>query len=178
LGEWPLCAECLELELDEFAPMPLPDYSNTVEEEPGNPNDTFRSNITAFADDLQFTNGYPFGLTRREFEIARLVNLSNQEIAERLSISLKTAKSHVTHIMEKLGVTSRQEIRSILYGQEMANGAYPWLSLIDQVDGPMTYTLTITVRVDQLEKILSALDKIRATQPAAAPVEKIGPGRE
>lgn len=48
-------------------------------------------------------------LTRREAEVLELlrVGLSNSEIAERLVISTSTAKVHVHHILEKLGVESR-----------------------------------------------------------------------
>ena len=48
-------------------------------------------------------------LTAREREVAGLLleGLSNQEIASRLYISLATAKVHVRHIYEKLGVRNR-----------------------------------------------------------------------
>ncbi len=47
----------------------------------------------------------------RELEILRLLaeGLSNREIAERLVISVGTTKSHVHHILEKLGVESRMQ---------------------------------------------------------------------
>jgi len=43
-------------------------------------------------------------LSSREKEILRLIasSLSNQEIAEKLSISVRTVESHKTHIMQKL----------------------------------------------------------------------------
>lgn len=49
------------------------------------------------------------GLTDRELEVLRLMaeGLSNQEIAERLVISLGTVKFHVGNIFNKLGVNSR-----------------------------------------------------------------------
>jgi len=53
----------------------------------------------------------PAGLSVREVEVLRLVaqGLSNGAIAERLFITRKTAGVHVTHILDKLGVTNRVE---------------------------------------------------------------------
>jgi LuxR family maltose regulon positive regulatory protein len=50
-------------------------------------------------------------LSERELEILRLlaIGLSNQAIAERLVISVGTAKSHVHHILEKMGSDSRMQ---------------------------------------------------------------------
>jgi DNA-binding NarL/FixJ family response regulator len=51
-------------------------------------------------------------LTARELEVLSLIaeeNLSNKEVARRLSVSLYTVKNHVHHILEKLSVPSRQE---------------------------------------------------------------------
>jgi DNA-binding CsgD family transcriptional regulator len=52
---------------------------------------------------------WPGGLTSREIEILRLLarGLSNKEIAGRLTISAKTAGSHVEHIYTKIGVSNR-----------------------------------------------------------------------
>lgn len=51
------------------------------------------------------------GLTEREVEVLRLVGqgASNREIAAALFISEKTAKNHLTHIFEKLGVSDRTQ---------------------------------------------------------------------
>jgi DNA-binding CsgD family transcriptional regulator/tetratricopeptide (TPR) repeat protein len=53
----------------------------------------------------------PRGLSARELEVLRLVaaGRSNGEIAERLFITRKTAGVHVTHILDKLGVSNRVE---------------------------------------------------------------------
>jgi LuxR family maltose regulon positive regulatory protein len=50
-------------------------------------------------------------MSERELEILRLMatGLSNREIAERLFITVGTAKSHVHHILEKLGTESRMQ---------------------------------------------------------------------
>ena len=52
------------------------------------------------------------GLTDRELQITRLVVAAtgNREIAEKLGISEKTVKHHMTNIFNKLGVSSRLEL--------------------------------------------------------------------
>jgi DNA-binding NarL/FixJ family response regulator len=54
----------------------------------------------------------PADLSPREDEVASLVagGLSNREIAASLVISARTAETHVQHIMDKLGFTSRAQI--------------------------------------------------------------------
>lgn len=53
-------------------------------------------------------------LTRREMEIARLIedDLSNREIASKLFISERTVETHITNMLNKLGVNSRRQIVS------------------------------------------------------------------
>ena len=65
-----------------------------------------RAAIVVKADDPDGALG---ALTRRELEVLDLVaqGLTNGEIAERLFIAPSTAKVHVRHIFEKLGVRSR-----------------------------------------------------------------------
>jgi len=55
------------------------------------------------------------GLSDREIEVLTLVasGLSNQNIADRLFISSKTASVHVSHILDKLGVSTRTEAATI-----------------------------------------------------------------
>ena len=60
----------------------------------------------------------PFEIERlsdREIEVLTLVasGLSNQQIAERLFISAKTASVHVSHILGKLNVATRTEAATI-----------------------------------------------------------------
>jgi DNA-binding NarL/FixJ family response regulator len=51
----------------------------------------------------------PAGLSDREVEVLRLVarGLSNREVADRLTVSRRTAEHHVQHIYDKIGVSSR-----------------------------------------------------------------------
>jgi DNA-binding NarL/FixJ family response regulator len=53
-----------------------------------------------------------FGLTPREIEIVRMVveGLTNKEIGEKLAIGENTVKSHLTHIFNKVGASSRIEL--------------------------------------------------------------------
>jgi len=52
------------------------------------------------------------GLTRRQLEIARLVadDLTNRQIAARLFLSERTVETHVTNILNKLGLGSRVQL--------------------------------------------------------------------
>lgn len=52
------------------------------------------------------------GLTEREREVLTLIaeGLTNQEIAQRLFISVKTVQTHRAHIMEKLNLHDRTEL--------------------------------------------------------------------
>ncbi|GAA2798762.1 helix-turn-helix transcriptional regulator [Crossiella cryophila] len=58
----------------------------------------------------------PFGLSPRELEIARLVldGHTNQQIAEKLFIGIRTVETHVSHVFTKLGVTSRASVGRVL----------------------------------------------------------------
>jgi NarL family two-component system response regulator LiaR len=57
-------------------------------------------------------------LTRRELEVLRLLaqGLPNQEIANQLSVSMTTVRSHVSNILMKLNVTNRTQ--AVLAAQE------------------------------------------------------------
>ena len=67
----------------------------------------------------------PLGLSARELEIARLVaaGLSNPAVASALFISVATVKTHVSHILVKLGLDSRVQIASWMAGHDTSQSA-------------------------------------------------------
>jgi DNA-binding CsgD family transcriptional regulator/tetratricopeptide (TPR) repeat protein len=58
----------------------------------------------------------PFGLSQREFEVARLVveGRTNAQIADRLSLSLRTVETHLTRVFGKTGVPARGGLGRVL----------------------------------------------------------------
>jgi DNA-binding CsgD family transcriptional regulator/tetratricopeptide (TPR) repeat protein len=71
--------------------------------------------------------GAAFGFTSRESEVLQLVagGWSNQQIADALFISRKTASVHVSNILGKLGVDSRVEAAAIAHRIGIARDAPP-----------------------------------------------------
>lgn len=63
---------------------------------------------------IQPHKGMP-SLTRREREVARLVSdgLSNNDVAQRLGLSIHTVKNYLFNVFDKIGVSNRAEL--ILY---------------------------------------------------------------
>ncbi len=80
-------------------------------EQPGSPADTL-----APAADIG-----PDMLTPRELEVLRLLarGASNKTIADTLVISLHTTKTHVAHILDKLGAASRSEAAALARDLEL-----------------------------------------------------------
>jgi DNA-binding NarL/FixJ family response regulator len=59
----------------------------------------------------------PLGLTAREDEVLQLLGrgYTNRQIAAELTISVKTASVHVSHILRKLGMSRRLEAANIAH---------------------------------------------------------------
>jgi predicted ATPase/DNA-binding CsgD family transcriptional regulator len=66
-----------------------------------------------------------FALSARELEVARLVaeGLSNPAIASSLFVSVATVKTHVSHILAKLGLDSRTQLASWVAGHDLGGPA-------------------------------------------------------
>jgi len=60
-----------------------------------------------------------YGLTPRESEVLGklLLGHDNLEIARRLSVKIRTAKTHVEHIWKKTGAHSRAQLMGLLFGE-------------------------------------------------------------
>jgi DNA-binding CsgD family transcriptional regulator len=58
----------------------------------------------------------PYELTVREREVATLASqgVSNQEIARRLVLSVRTIETHLGRVYDKLGIHSRGALRDVL----------------------------------------------------------------
>lgn len=89
--------------------------AQSVERKAQNDLDQARAEQPALRSDAQTLQRFAEPLTSREVEVLRLVaiGLSNQAIADRLVISLHTAKRHVANILDKLGAASRTEATAI-----------------------------------------------------------------
>ena len=48
-------------------------------------------------------------ISKREREVLELICLTNPQIARRLNISIRTVKTYVRHLFEKLGCETRTE---------------------------------------------------------------------
>jgi DNA-binding NarL/FixJ family response regulator len=59
----------------------------------------------------------PLGLTAREEEVLQLLGrgYTNRQIAAELTISVKTASVHVSHILRKLGLSRRLQAANIAH---------------------------------------------------------------
>ncbi len=73
----------------------------------------------ASAEDILALVARAHGLTARERELVALVRegLDTRELAERMVISRYTVQDHLKAVFEKLGVRSRRELVTGMFGQ-------------------------------------------------------------
>jgi len=69
-------------------------------------------------------NPPPAGLTDREVEVLRLVaaGMSNNDIANRLYLSVKTVSRHLSNIFTKIGVSSRAAATAFAFEHDLVEG--------------------------------------------------------
>jgi DNA-binding CsgD family transcriptional regulator len=90
---------------------------------------TAEARLTAVRHGIQLTpdagqsgkmSGANHPLSSRELQVAEFVaeGLSNQEIAQRLFISRRTAETHVDHIKDKLGINTRAQLMAWIRDRE------------------------------------------------------------
>ena len=76
-------------------------------------------------DFLPYSMHYVSELTPRERQVADLIarGYTNPQIASELTITRETAKTHVSNILSKLGVSSRADVRTVIahYRTQRAN---------------------------------------------------------
>ncbi len=92
---------------------------------------------------IEWPGANRFALTSRELEVLELVaeGRRNQEIAERLTLSLRTVEYHLNSILGKMGVASRGEaiivaVQAGIAGPPSASGVNPATSFIGKGGGP------------------------------------------
>ena len=66
----------------------------------------------------------PVPFTDREREIVMLIGegLSNRDVADRLTLSVRTVESHIYRAMAKTGTTSRDELAALIPRRQNASG--------------------------------------------------------
>lgn len=156
-GEWLLCEECIGRIGDEFAPLPLPDF--TSEEHRDLPRDTSET-VSLRPDphhpELKFP--FPFGLSRREYQVVCMYDKTNQEIAEKLYISESTVAGHWRSAMDKMEIKSRREVPYVLnlVSHDAVPPAedHPQKDRLSDIDLPMTFSVTITGSLEEMQNLL------------------------
>jgi len=83
----------------------------------GRPVSRFVANYLMQLDDVVADSPELEGLTPKEREVMTLIarGYRYREVAEELSISVKTLETHMKHIFDKLGVASRHEVTRIAF---------------------------------------------------------------
>ena len=80
----------------------------------------YLSNPTALINEGKVSEAFisAYKVTKREAEVVELISLglSNQEIADRMYVSLTTVRTHIYHLFQKTGATSRVHLLRMVSG--------------------------------------------------------------
>ncbi len=118
------------------------------------------------------TKPHQLELTDRQVEVLRLIEqgFSNSEIAERLEISLDGAKFHVSEILAKLGVSTREEaVAAWRAGRRRMPWAWIVLGLGAAVVAAFVIVVLAAARDDSSPGDESPASVQRPTSPPTAP---------
>jgi DNA-binding CsgD family transcriptional regulator len=65
--------------------------------------------------------GYPDGMTAREGEVLRLIaaGMSNREMAQRLSVSVRTIERHIENLYRKIGTRSKADATAYAFRHDL-----------------------------------------------------------
>lgn len=71
-----------------------------------------KESLATAATESNFGSDMRARLSGRELEVVRLIveGLSNKQISDRLALSDKTVKNHISHILAKLSLTARTQV--------------------------------------------------------------------
>jgi branched-chain amino acid transport system substrate-binding protein len=131
----------------------------------------------------------PYGLTVRELDVLTLIcgGLSNPEIAVHLTMSARTASTHVAHIIAKLGQSSRAGAAALAIDQGLLRLPVPGsgralgvlsLGLIDQIASGLAPTVARTPDPGWQRVLRPRLQPIRLGTLIDAPGSGGGDGDE
>jgi hypothetical protein len=160
LGEWPLCSDCLALALDEFSPLPLPDFN------PSSKPDSQPNEEEHLPDPLDF----PFDLTEREYQIVCMYDLTNHQIADELMLSPATIRTHWRNIHEKMNIHSRWEIPYMLGLKPSAKPITakvpnPSFESSPPAQSSLDVTITLTGQVASISDLVTLLSTNKVSDP-------------
>src|SRR5258708_20996568 len=117
------------------------------------------------------------GLNTRELQVARLVmaGLTDRHIAEKLSITRRTAEWHVKQILNKLGFNSRTQVAAwIAHDEAVGSRASSPDGRQHNLPLPLTTFVCRAHEMAQLQSLLAAKRFVTLTAVAGAGNNRLG----
>ena len=113
-----------------------------------------------------------YKISTRETEILKLVlnGKNNKQIEQELFISYHTVKNHIYNIFQKLGISNRYQLISLISNQERLGKVEVVAGLKDRIPVLPNRPLTLLLKKGMLEKLKVNLEMRRYVE---APVERM-----